>query len=79
MIRGEACMIVVHYFEKNTELLNQLHNSIPSEGDNVVIKGRKGKIIGIRQINDKHVHVHVELEVIKKTQQILNDPKKKRR
>jgi hypothetical protein len=72
-------MIVVHYFEKNTELLNQLHNSIPSEGENVVIKGRKGKIIGIRQINDKHVHVQVELEVIKKTQQILNDPKKKRR
>ncbi|WP_088043468.1 hypothetical protein [Bacillus sp. EAC] len=72
-------MIVVHFINKNTELLNQLLDRAPSEGENVVIKGRKGTVLSVIPINDKHVNVLVELEVIKKPQFLANDPKKKRR
>jgi hypothetical protein len=71
-------MIVVHFYDKNVELLNQLRNNAPSEGDQVVIKGRKGTILSVQPINDKHVNVLVELEVIKKPTFTI-DPKKKRR
>lgn len=71
-------MIVVHFYEKNVELLNQLLDDAPSEGDKVVIKGRKGTVLSIQPINDKHVNALVELEVIKKPT-FTNDPKKKRR
>jgi hypothetical protein len=72
-------LIVVHYFEKNVELLNQLLKKVPSEGDIIFIKGRKGTVLNVNPINDKHVNVIVELEVIKKVQFLANDPKKKRR
>ncbi|MEE6452481.1 MULTISPECIES: hypothetical protein [Bacillaceae] len=72
-------MIVVHYIEKNVELLNQLLKNVPSEGDAIFIKGRKGKVLSVNQINDKHVHVIVELEVIKKVQVLAKDDKKRRR
>lgn len=72
-------MIVVHYIEKNVELLNQLLKNVPSEGDTINIKGRKGKVLSVNQINDKHVHVIVELEVIKKVQVLTKDDKKRRR
>lgn len=72
-------MIVVHYIEKNVELLNQLLKTVPSEGDAIFIKGRKGKVLSVNQINDKHVHVIVELEVIKKVQVLAKDDKKRRR
>lgn len=71
-------MIVVHYYDKNVELLNQLRNNAPSEGDHVVVKGRKGTVLSVQPINDKHVNVLVELEVIKKPT-FTTDPKKKRR
>ncbi|PGS56544.1 hypothetical protein [Bacillus sp. AFS041924] len=72
-------MIVVHYIEKNVELLNQLLKNVPSEGDAIFIKGRKGKVLSVNQINDKHVNVLVELEVIKKVQILAKDDKKRRR
>jgi hypothetical protein len=72
-------MIVAHYIEKNVEVLNLLHNSAPSVGDAVVIKGRKGKVLSIKQINEMHVHVQVELEAVKKNQLAALDPKKKKR
>ena len=72
-------MIVVHYIEKNTELLNQLLKTVPSEGDKVVIKGRKGTVLSVKPINDMHVNVLIELEVIKKVQLLAKDQKKKRR
>lgn len=72
-------MIVVHYLEKNVELLNQLVDNVPTEGDIVTIKGRKGKVLSVNPLNDKHVYVQIELEAIKKVQLLANDPKKKRR
>ncbi|WP_088072729.1 hypothetical protein [Gottfriedia luciferensis] len=72
-------MIVVHYIEKNVELLNQLLKNVPSEGDSIFIKGRKGTVLSVKPINEKHVHVIVELEVIKKVQFLAKDQKKKRR
>ena len=72
-------MVVVHYLVKDVELLNQLHNSAPAVGDAIVIKGKKGKVVSVKQINDKHVHVHVELEVVKKTQVSAIEQRKKKR
>jgi len=72
-------MVVVHYLVKDVEILNQLHNSAPEVGEAIVIKGRKGKVLSVKPINDKHVQVQVELEVIKKTQLSAIDQKKKKR
>jgi len=72
-------MVVVHYLEKDVEILNQLHNNAPEVGEAIVIKGRKGKVLSVKQINDKHVHVQIELEVVKKTQLSALDSKKKKR
>lgn len=71
-------MIVVHFYNKNVELLNQLLKNAPLEGDQVVIKGRKGTVLSVQPRNDNHVNVLVELEVIKKPT-FTTDPKKKRR
>ncbi|MFB7140388.1 hypothetical protein [Bacillus sp. AFS017336] len=72
-------MIVVHYIEKNVELLNQLLKNVPNTGDVIHIKGRKGTVLNVNPVNDKHVNVIVELEVIKKVQILAKDDKKRRR
>nr|WP_110114290.1 hypothetical protein [Bacillus sp. CGMCC 1.16541] len=70
-------MVVVHFIQNNVELLNQLCRDVPTEGSDVKIKGRKGKVIQVKEIDDRHVHVEVELEVVKKVVPVL-DPRKKR-
>jgi hypothetical protein len=55
-------MYVVHFFENREELLNQLLGSVPVVGDPISIKGRKGKVTGVNQVDDKHVHVQITVE-----------------
>ncbi|MFN7250415.1 MAG: hypothetical protein ACK4M9_06420 [Anaerobacillus sp.] len=67
-------MVNVVYYEKSDILLSQLLNEVPSEGQGIKIKGRKGVVLRVERINEKKFHVHVELmkedknkkEVIKK-------------
>ncbi len=71
-------MAVVHFIEENKVLLCQLLNNIPLEHDPIKIKGRKGKVISIKNTEENIVHVHVSLEKKVKNQKLVNDKKKKR-
>jgi hypothetical protein len=55
-------MYVVHFFENKVEILNQFLGSVPAVGDSIAIKGRKGKVTGVNQVDDKHVHVQITVE-----------------
>lgn len=72
-------MYTVYYLEGKNILLNQLRKNIPSEGQDVKIKGRKGKVTSVQTLEDNKVHVHVTLETVNKNKVVLVDPKKKKR
>lgn len=72
-------MYAVHYFSGKTVILSQLLNYVPAVGDSLKIKGRKATVIGITPIEETKVHVHVELEAIKKSKVEVDQSKKKRR
>ena len=72
-------MFAIHFFEKNIAILSQALNRVPTVDENIKIKGRKGKVVNVSQIEDNKYHVHVELEKIIKKELILIDDKKKKR
>jgi hypothetical protein len=72
-------MFVVYFYENKNQLLNQLRNHVPSVGENLTIKGRKGKITSVSHIDEKHIHVQVDIEKVNKSKLIAEDPKKKKR
>jgi hypothetical protein len=57
-------MYVVHFFEEKVEILNQLLGSVPALGEPITVKGRKGKVTGVDQVDDKHVHVQITVEKV---------------
>jgi len=69
----------VHYLENNTPVLSQCLERIPEVDEDLKIKGRKGKVVNVVQIEESKYHVHVVLEKINKKQALLKDDKKKRR
>lgn len=71
-------MTVVHFIEERTVVLCQLLDRIPAENDQIIIKGRKGKILSVKTTEGNIVQVHVSLEKKGKTQPLSNDKKKKR-
>ncbi len=72
------CMFVVHYFENKNLLLTQLVQNVPAVEDTIKIKGRKGKVINVTDIDGRNIHVQIELDRIVKKSAVV-DPKKKRR
>ncbi len=72
-------MYVVHFIENKIELLNQLLGSVPAVGDSVSIKGRKGKVMGVNHIDDKHVHVQITIEKVVVKNKLTADPAKKKK
>ncbi|MBE2977516.1 hypothetical protein [Priestia megaterium] len=72
-------MVAVHFFENRKLLLSQLRENIPSTGDNLKIKGRKGTVVLVNDIDEKNVHVEVALEKVVKKNLALDNAKKKRR
>ena len=72
-------MVAIHFFENNTLVLSQLLNSIPSVNEDIKIKGRKGKVLSVKQIQENIFHVHVIFEQVVKNQTISKDSKKKKR
>ncbi|MGO4890365.1 hypothetical protein ACJ2A9_21670 [Anaerobacillus sp. MEB173] len=70
-------MITVHYYENKNLLLSQLLENVPSVGDNVKIKKRKGKVVSITKLDEMTLQVQVTLEVIKKN--VTVDPSKKKK
>ncbi|MEH7557954.1 hypothetical protein V7165_21620 [Priestia megaterium] len=72
-------MVAVHFFENRKLLLSQLGENIPSTGDDLKIKGRKGTVVLVNDIDEKNVHVEVALEKVVKKNLALDNAKKKRR
>lgn len=72
-------MVAVHFFENRKLLLSQLRENIPSTGDDLKIKGRKGTVVLVNDIDEKNVHVEVALEKVVKENLALDNAKKKRR
>lgn len=74
-------MYVVHFFENKIELLNQLLGSVPAVGEMITVKGRKGKVTDVNQIDDKHVNVQITVEkvVVKNKLTAADLAKKKKR
>ncbi|MBS4173026.1 hypothetical protein [Bacillus sp. FJAT-49736] len=72
-------MVVVHFIENNSVVLSQLRDNIPVVDENIKIKGRKGKVVSVKEDENKQVQVHVILEqVVKNQPQALDNKKKKR-
>lgn len=72
-------MYVVKYFEDKNLLLSQLVKNLPSEGAELKIKGKKGKIESITAVDEKNYHVQVTLEKIIKGKFVVDNSKKKRK
>ena len=72
-------MFAIHYFEKNIAVLSQCLNRVPEVDETIKIKGRKGKVVNVSQIEENKYHVYVDLEKIVKKQPLLKDDKKKKR
>ncbi|WP_421662100.1 hypothetical protein [Lysinibacillus telephonicus] len=72
-------MFAVHFYEKNNLLLSQLLNQVPSINSEIKIKGRKGKIVSITEIDENKFHIQVELEAVKKQATLSSIDKKKKR
>jgi hypothetical protein len=72
-------MFVVHFFENKNALLNQLLKRVPAVGEDLTIKGRKGKVTSVTELDEKTVHVQVTLETIKKASLVADSGKKKKR
>lgn len=72
-------MYAVHFYEKNTLFISKLLNEVPALGSDIRLKGRKGKITDVTQIEEKKYHVQIELEVIKKVPLVSAVDKKKRK
>jgi hypothetical protein len=72
-------MFVVHFYENKNALLNQLLKRVPAVGEDLTIKGRKGKVTSVTEVDEKTVHVQVTLETIKKASLVADPGKKKKR
>ena len=72
-------MFAIHYFEKNIAVLSQCLLRIPEVDESIKIKGRKGKVIDVCQIEENKYHVQVSLDKLVKKELLLKDDKKKKR
>ncbi|SES13845.1 hypothetical protein [Psychrobacillus sp. OK032] len=73
-------MFAVHFYENKTKILNQALRSIPSVDEDIKIKGRKGKVISVLQIEENVFHVYIEFEkIVDKSKTATKDLGKKKR
>jgi len=72
-------MVVVHFIENRNVLLTQLRNQVPPINEDIKVKGRKGKVLSVKEIEENIVQVHVYFEPVIKKQVMLKDDKKRRR
>ncbi|MFE8698921.1 hypothetical protein ACFYKT_21850 [Cytobacillus sp. FJAT-53684] len=72
-------MFVVYFYENKNLLLSQLLKRVPSVGENVIIKGRKGSISSVKSSDNKNYHVQVLLEKVNKGKTVVDNSKKKKR
>ena len=72
-------MMVIHFFENKTEVLNQFVVKIPTVDEDIRIKGRKAKVVQVSQVDENNYHVHVIYEKIVKKQPLTKEFGKKKR
>ncbi|MED3574282.1 hypothetical protein ACTHO0_19725 [Cytobacillus praedii] len=72
-------MFTVNFFENKNLLLSQLLNNVPSVGETLTIKGRKGKVSSVTSSDERNYHVQVLLETVSKNKPTIDNTKKKRR
>ncbi|MBD8067854.1 hypothetical protein [Bacillus sp. PS06] len=72
-------MAVVHFIDGRTVVLSQYLANIPAVDQAIKVKGRKGKVINVIEIDENQVQVYVELEAKNKNQVAAKDTKKKKR
>ncbi|UQD52503.1 hypothetical protein C0971_11115 [Bacillus methanolicus] len=72
-------MFVVYFYENKNLLLSKLLKRLPSVGEDLTIKGRKGKVSSVNCIDEKIFYVQVILENVSKNKLIVDNSKKKKR
>ncbi|MET3696446.1 hypothetical protein SAMN05877753_103310 [Bacillus oleivorans] len=74
-------MFSVYFFENKDLVLNQLLKNVPSAGDEIKIKGRKGKVLSVATVDENKIYVQVDLEKVTKSKAAALTPldKKKKR
>ncbi len=72
-------MVAVHFIENNNVVLTQLANQVPTVNEDIKIKGRKGKVLSVKNIDQNVIHVQVQFEQLTKSKVSIVDNKKKKR
>lgn len=72
-------MFAVHFLENKNVLLTQLLRTVPAEGEAIKIKGRKGTVEKVINVDEKNIQVQVVLEKVNKNKQAALDPSKKKK
>lgn len=63
---GGIKMKVVHFYEGKENILIQLLENIPPVDQPIKIKGRRGKVIQVNEIDERFVNVFIEFDKIRK-------------
>jgi hypothetical protein len=71
-------VFVVNFYENRNLLLSQLLKQVPAVGDELKIKGRKGKVANVTAEGSK-IDVQVKLEAVQKGKLVEDLSKKKKR
>ncbi|MGM7722302.1 hypothetical protein [Metabacillus sp. Hm71] len=72
-------MFAVYFFENKNLLLSQLLRRVPTDGEELKIKGRKGKVVNVTQVDENKFFVQLQLEIVNKNKLSLEQVKKKKR
>ncbi|MEH7544216.1 hypothetical protein FB550_101243 [Neobacillus bataviensis] len=72
-------MFAVHFFENKNLLLSQLLQRVPDVGEELKIKGRKGKVSSVTNVEENKFHVQVVIEKVTKSKTAVVDQSKKRK
>lgn len=72
-------MFAVHFYEKRELFISQLLKTVPTVGQEIKLKGRKGKVVEVNEVSPNKYHVQLEFEVVKKVTAVAAVDKKKRR
>ena len=72
-------MVAVHFIENNNVVLTQLAKQVPTVNEDIKIKGRKGKVLSVKNIDQNVIHVQVQFEQLTKSKVSIVDNKKKKR
>lgn len=71
-------MFAVYFYDKKDVVLVQCRSQVPTEGEALTVKGRKGKVSRVEE-TDQKFHVYLELEPERKNNVALDPAKKKKR